>query len=90
MDARLGQFQNRFQKKTGGNRKLRISRTAKKSNEKALREADSSRALIKRTHKRQATFFGLEMRKEKLEHLLTTVNIDGKHRRGTQREYIVN
>ena len=89
MDARLGHFQNRFHRNWGQQKATNLT-TAKKSNEKALREADSTRALIKRTHKRQATFFGLEMRKEKLEHLLTTVNIDGKHRRGTQREYIVN
>ena len=36
---------------------LRISWTAKKSNETVLREADT-RSLINKTRKRQATFFG--------------------------------
>ena len=50
----------------------------KEINETELREADTTRSLIIRTRKRQATFFGHEMRREKLEHLLTTKMIEGK------------
>ena len=46
-------------------RMLRISWTAKKSNETVLREADKTRSLINRICKCQAAFFGYEMRREK-------------------------
>ena len=51
--------------------KLRISWTAKKSNETVLREIDTIRSLINRIHKWQANFFGHVMRRVKLEHLMT-------------------
>ena len=44
----------------------------------------SPRLLINRIHKRQASFFGHVMRREKLEHLVTSGMIEGKRRRGKQ------
>ena len=41
---------------------------------------------INRILKRQATCFGHVMRREKLEHLVTTGMIEGKFNRGKQRE----
>ncbi|GFS07800.1 endonuclease-reverse transcriptase [Elysia marginata] len=67
-------------------RMLRISWTERKSNETVLIEANSSRSLIKTIRKRQATFLGHVMRREKLEHLITTGKLDGKRGRGKQRE----
>ena len=46
---------------------LQISWTTRKSN-----EADTARSLINRIGKRQETFFGHVMRREKLKHLVTT------------------
>ena len=48
-------------------RMLLFSWNAKKSNERMLRDADTTRSPIKRIRKRQATFFGHVMRREKLE-----------------------
>ena len=45
-----------------------------------LREADTKRSLINRISKRQATFFGHVMRREKLEHSVTTGMVEGKKR----------
>ena len=42
--------------------------------------------IINRIHKHQATFLGHVMRREKLEHLVTTGTIKVKHSRGKQRE----
>ncbi|GFS12970.1 hypothetical protein ElyMa_001385600 [Elysia marginata] len=71
-------------------RMLRISYTEKKSNEPVLIEANSRRSLIKTIRKRQATFLGHVMRREKLEHLITTGKLDGKRGRGKQREKIMD
>ena len=49
-----------------------------------LREADTLRSLINRISKHQANFFGHVMKREKLEHLVTTGMIKGKHSRGKQ------
>ena len=67
-------------------RMLQISWTAKKSNETGLREAVTRRSLINKINKRQATFLGYVMRREKLEHLVTTGMIERKRNRGSQRE----
>ena len=64
--------------------------TAQKSIEAVLREADTTRPLITRIHKGQANFFGYVMRREKLEHLVTTGLIERKHSRGKQREKMLN
>ena len=63
---------------------LRISWTAKKSNETVLREADKMRSLINTIPKCKTTFFGHVMRREKLAHLVTTRMIKGKCSRGKQ------
>ncbi|GFR61012.1 endonuclease-reverse transcriptase [Elysia marginata] len=65
---------------------LRISWTEKKSNETVLIEANSRGSLIKTIRKRQATFLGHVMRREKLEHLITTGKLVGKRGRGKQGE----
>ena len=67
-------------------RMLRIPWVEKKSNETVLREADTTRSLINKLRKRQATFFGHVMRREALEHLVTTGMMEGKRGRGRQRE----
>ena len=66
-------------------RMLRISWTAKKSNETVSREADTTRSLIHRILKRQISFRHV-MKREKLEHLLATRMIEGKHIRRRQCE----
>ncbi|GFO08443.1 hypothetical protein PoB_003494800 [Plakobranchus ocellatus] len=45
---------------------------------------------IKTIRKRQATFLGHVMRREKLEHLVTTGKFEGKRSRGRQREKIMD
>ena len=67
-------------------RMMKISWMAKKSNDTVLKEAHTSRALVNKIRTRQTTFFGHVMRREKLEHLITTGMMEGKHRRGKQRE----
>ncbi|GFS22363.1 eukaryotic translation initiation factor 3 subunit F [Elysia marginata] len=71
-------------------RMLRIPWTEKKSNETVLIEANSRRSLIKTIRKRQATFLGQVMRREKLEHFITTGKLDGKRGRGKQREKMMD
>ena len=79
----MGNFKTRT-KETGGNRNvvirrmLRISLTAKISDETVLQEVDTIRSLTNRKCKRQATFFGHVMRREKPEDLVTTGMIEGK------------
>ena len=67
-------------------RMMKISWIAKKSNDTVLKEAHTSRALVNKIRTRQTTFFGHVMRREKLEHLITTGMIEGKRSRGKQRE----
>ncbi|GFR72916.1 endonuclease-reverse transcriptase [Elysia marginata] len=69
---------------------LRISWTERKSNDTVIIEANSRRSLIKTIRKRQATFLGHVMRREKLEHLITTGKLDGKRGRGKQREKMMD
>ncbi|GFO26694.1 LOW QUALITY PROTEIN: endonuclease-reverse transcriptase [Plakobranchus ocellatus] len=66
-------------------RMLRISWTAKKTNDTVLEEAHTTRLLISKIRKRQATFFNHVMRREKLENLVTTGMLEGKRSRGKQR-----
>ena len=54
-------------------RMMKISWMAKKSNDTVLKEAHTSRALVNKIRTRQTTFFGHVMRREKLEHIITTV-----------------
>ena len=56
-------------------RMLQISWTAKKSNKTVLQEADTMRSSINRIRK---CLFSHVMRREKLEHLVTTKMIEGK------------
>ena len=67
-------------------RMMKISWMAKKSNDTVLKEAHTSRALVNKIRTRQTTFFGHVMRREKLEHLITTGMMEGKRSRGKQRE----
>ena len=62
-------------------RMLRIPWTAKKSNETVLRDADTTSSLTNRISKRQATFFGHVIRREKLKHLVTTAMIEGNSKK---------
>ncbi|GFO28947.1 UDP-glucuronosyltransferase 2a1-like [Plakobranchus ocellatus] len=70
-------------------RMLWIPWTAKKTNERVLNEANK-RSLVRTIRKRQATFLGHVMRREKLEHLVTTGKLEGKRSRGRQREKITD
>ncbi|GFO35233.1 endonuclease-reverse transcriptase [Plakobranchus ocellatus] len=70
-------------------RMLRISWTAKKTNDTVLEEAHTTRLLISKIRKRQATFFSHVMRREKLENLVTTGMLEGKRSRGKQREKLI-
>ncbi|GFN93972.1 endonuclease-reverse transcriptase [Plakobranchus ocellatus] len=70
-------------------RMMQISWTAKKTNDTVLEEADTTRLLISKIRKRQATFFGHVMRREKLENLVTTGMLEGKCSRGKQREKLI-
>ncbi|GFN75464.1 E3 ubiquitin-protein ligase shprh [Plakobranchus ocellatus] len=54
-------------------RMLRISWTAKKTNERVLNEANKRRSLLRTIRKRQATFLGHMMRRGKVEHLLVII-----------------
>ncbi|GFO35520.1 hypothetical protein PoB_006202500 [Plakobranchus ocellatus] len=69
-------------------RMRRIPWTTKKTNERVLNEANKRRSLVRTIRKRQATFLGHVMRREKLEHLVTTGQLEGKRSRGRQREKI--
>ncbi|GFO02931.1 endonuclease-reverse transcriptase [Plakobranchus ocellatus] len=62
-------------------RMLRIPWTAKKTNERVLKEANKRRSLVRTIRKRQATFLGHVMRRGKLEHLVTTGKFEGKKSR---------
>ena len=67
-------------------RMMKISWMAKKSNDTVLKEARTSRALVNKIRTGQTTFFGHVMRREKLQHLITTGMMEGKRSRGKQRE----
>lgn len=67
-------------------RMLKIPWTARKTNKEVLEKAKSKRALLNNLRKRQATFFGHVMRREKLEHLVTTGKLQGTRSCGRQRK----
>ena len=67
-------------------RMMKISWMVKKSNDTVLKEAHTSRAIVNKIRTRQTTFFGHVMRRENLEHLITTGMVEGKRSRGKQRE----
>ena len=69
---------------------MKISWMAKKSNDTLLKEAHTSRALVNKIRTRQTTFFDHVMRREKLEHLITTGMMEGKRSRGKQLEKMTN
>ena len=71
-------------------RMLKVPWTMKETNENILRQAETKRSLINKIRKRQATFFGHVMRREKMEHLVTTGKIEGKRARGRQREKMLD
>ena len=54
------------------------------TNEEVLRRAKTKRWIIQTIAKRQVSFFGHVMRKEKIEQLVTTGKIIGKRSRGRQ------
>ena len=55
-----------------------------------LEEAETNRSLVQKIRKQQATFFGHVMRKEGLEHFLTTGKRDRKRSKGRQREKMLD
>ena len=56
-------------------RMLRVPYTARQSNEEVLRRANVKRHLANNIRRGQAEFFGHVMRREALEHLITTGKI---------------
>ena len=84
MDARPGQFQNRYkrnwrQQKCGSFGECCESQDCKEIFETVLREAKTTQSLINIIRKCKETFFGYVMRREKLEHLVTTGMIEGEN-----------
>ena len=66
-------------------RMFRVLWTEKITNLEILNTTSSTRKLMSNVKRRQAEFLGHVMRKRKLEHVLTTGNIEGKRSRGRQR-----
>ena len=62
----------------------------RESNEEVLRRPREKRSLCRNIVKKQATFFGLVMRRQKLEHQVTTGKISGGRSRGRQRKKITD
>ena len=71
-------------------RMMKISYTERIRNEEVLRRAGTKRILCTKVRQRQARFFGHVMRREGMEHLVTTGKINGKRSRGRQREKHLN
>ena len=69
-------------------RMMRIPWTAKKTNEKVLTEAQTTRQLMTKIRKRQAKF--VVIRRNQLEHLVTTGKFDGKRGRGRPKEKMLD
>ena len=67
-------------------RMQRISYTEHVTNVEVLRSANTKRKLLREMVNRQVKFFGHVMRKEEMENLVTTGNVEGKRGRGRQRE----
>ena len=55
-----------------------------------LGEADTTRSLMNRASQRQETLFGHVIRRETVEHLVTTGMIEGKLSRGKQLEKMLD
>ena len=73
---------NLRQQKCGSYEECYASQGLQRNQMKRVREVDTTRALINRMRKRQATFFGHVMRREKLEHLVTLGIIERRRTRG--------
>ncbi|GFR88629.1 retrovirus-related Pol polyprotein LINE-1 [Elysia marginata] len=71
-------------------RMMRIPWTANKTKEEILTEAQTTRQLITKIRKRQAKFVGYVIRRNQLEHLVTTGKFDGKRGRGRPREKMLD
>ncbi|GFR70818.1 RNA-directed DNA polymerase from mobile element jockey [Elysia marginata] len=71
-------------------RMMRIPWTAKKTNEEILTEAQTTRQLMTKIRKRQAKFVSHVIRRNQLEHLVTTGKFDGKRGRGRPREKMLD
>lgn len=71
-------------------RMLRIPYTARVTNIEVLRRAQGNRKLANNIRRSQAEFFGHVMRREALEHQITTGKIEGRRSRGRQREKITD
>ena len=68
-------------------KKVNMSRV---TNAEVLRRAGEKRSLANTIKRGQATFFEHVMRREALEHLLTTGKIEGHRSRGRQREKLTD
>ena len=68
--------------KIGGGRNV----VPEKTNEMVLKEAETNRSLVQKIRKQQAAFFHHVMRREILEHFLTTGKLHRKRSKGRQRE----
>ena len=71
-------------------RMLRIPWAAKKTNEMVLKEAEINGSLVQKVRNQQATFFGHAMRRESLEHFLTTGKLERNISKGRQREKVLD
>ena len=67
-------------------RMLHISYIDGVTNEEVLRKANTKRTLLTRIRGQQSRFFGHVMRREHLEHLVTTGKLQGNRSRGRQRK----
>ena len=65
-------------------RMLKVNRIDKVTNEEVLHRAGTKRWIIRTIAKRQVSFFGHVIRKEKIEQLVTTGKIIGRRSRGRQ------
>ena len=71
-------------------RMLRTPWAAKKTNEMVSKEVETNRSLVQKIRKQQATFFGHVMRREGLEHFLTTGKLDRKRSNERQKEKMLD
>lgn len=71
-------------------RMLCISYTDRITNEEVLQRTKTKRTLLKKIRKQQSKFFGHIMRRETLEHLVTTGKLEGKRSRGRQRMKMID
>ena len=72
-------------KEIGGSRNVVLTKNATNvmdCKDTVLQEANTTRSLINKIHKCQATFLGHVMRRKKVEHLVTTRMIERKTQQG--------